>query len=74
MKFWYIVELKCEIQDGALGKPISAEIVDIIPRYTDGCCEWNDTEEKKDGLYTRRVWHTTKARAKKEISIWMKEN
>ena len=72
MRFWYVVEERCRIkEDGTLGVPISAEIVDIIPRIGTGCCEWNDVEHKDGDIYVCRKWIRTKQEAEEEIKFWM---
>ena len=74
MKFWYIVDEKShyDAESKSIGASISAEIVQIKPRYTDGFCEFRDTETVEGNVYTLRRWYKTKKEALAEIHFHMK--
>ena len=73
MKFWYIVEERSEYnyERKEIGASISAKIVDVLPRKTDGHFEWHNTESVEDGIYVLRRWCRTKKDAISAIKIHM---
>lgn len=71
MKYWYIVDERAHFDGKNIGKPISAEVVDVVPRSGSGDYEWHDTERVEDGVYICRRWKKTKKDAAEEIRFWM---
>lgn len=69
MNFWYVVEERSQYDNEhkRIGLPISAEIVEVFPRNTNGFHEWHDTETIEDSVYILRKWCRTKADANNEI-------